>query len=169
MACDISNAYFNVKNQKVYPSMLRLKNRRQETVLARHICVYLTYHINQKNEEESTSDYGLKRTMYYHIEKRIANMLEMDKRFLNVVRNYKNRNNEINDKQLRALGFNITETYSHDQYFINKYTKGILGVECTYQNGKIISFDLTIKEKEYIPVTYYDLKTITEWFNNVKK
>lgn len=73
----------------------------------------------------------------------------------------------MTENELKALGFELTEQYEHDQYHTNRYAKGVLEVEFTYEGDKLFTCDLTISELKCKPVTLDEIKVLTpilgEW------
>ena len=58
----------------------------------------------------------------------------------------------------------LTKQYEHDQYHTNRYTKGFLEVEFTYEGDKLLTCDLTISELNCNPVTLDEIKALTPTF-----
>ncbi len=73
----------------------------------------------------------------------------------------------MKEEQIRKLGFEWDLSYKHDQYHTNRYRKGPLMVEFTYEGEKLHTVDLTIDEVFCKPITLDELKDITtilgEW------
>jgi hypothetical protein len=73
----------------------------------------------------------------------------------------------MTEQQLKGLGFEITKQYEHDQFHTNRYVKGVLEVEFTYEGDKLLTCDLTISEMNCKPVTLDEMKALTpilgEW------
>jgi hypothetical protein len=73
----------------------------------------------------------------------------------------------MTENELKGLGFRLTEKYEHDQYHTNRYAKGILEVEFTYEGDNLLTCDLTISELNGKPVTLDEMKALTpilgEW------
>ena len=42
----------------------------------------------------------------------------------------------MNENELKGLGFELTKKYEHDQYHTNRYARGVLEVEFTYEGDK---------------------------------
>ena len=73
----------------------------------------------------------------------------------------------MTENELKGLGFELTQQYEHDQYHTNRYAKGVLEVEFTYESDKLLTCDLTISELNCKPVTFDEMKALTpilgEW------
>ena len=73
----------------------------------------------------------------------------------------------MTENELKELGFELTQQYEHDQYNTNRYDKGVLEVEFTYEGDKLLTCDLTISELNSKPVTLDEMKALTpilgEW------
>ena len=73
----------------------------------------------------------------------------------------------MTENELKGLGFELIQKYEHDQYNTNRYAKGVLEVEFTYEGDKLLTCDLTISEMNCKPVTLDEMKALTpilgEW------
>ena len=73
----------------------------------------------------------------------------------------------MTENELKGLGFQLTQQYEHGQYHTNRYAKGVLEVEFTYEGDKLLTCDLTISELYCKPVTLDEMKALTpilgEW------
>ncbi len=67
----------------------------------------------------------------------------------------------MTEVQLKELGFKLIEQYEHDEFNTNRYAKGCLQVEFTYNSENLESVDLTIEEVNCKPVTLADMKSLT--------
>lgn len=70
----------------------------------------------------------------------------------------------MTENELKGLGFELTRQYEHDQYHTNRYAKGVLEVEFTYEVNKLLACDLTISELNCKPVTLDEMKALTPIF-----
>lgn len=61
------------------------------------------------------------------------------------------------EDQIKELGFALVKQYPHDVYHTNRYKRGPLEVEFTYEKKKLISCDLTIDEVVCKPITFDEL------------
>ena len=52
----------------------------------------------------------------------------------------------MKEEQIRKLGFELEHCYAHDQFHTNRYRKGPLMVEFTYEGDTMRTVDLTIDE-----------------------
>ena len=68
---------------------------------------------------------------------------------------------QINENELKLLGFELKQKYKHDQYHTNRYAKGVLEVEFTYEGDKLLSCDLTISDMNCKPVTLDEIKALS--------
>ncbi len=67
----------------------------------------------------------------------------------------------ITEDQLKSLGFQFEKEYSHDQFYTKRFKSGNLEVELTYEDGKLVSQDLTSEEINCLPISFEDLKVLT--------
>lgn len=67
--------------------------------------------------------------------------------------------------QLKQLDFKLIKQYDHDQYNTNRYKKGILEVEFTYEVEELHDISLTIEEVNAVPVTINELLVLNLIFN----
>jgi len=67
----------------------------------------------------------------------------------------------MTENELKGLGFELTQQYEHDQYNTNRYAKGVLEVEFTYEGDKLLTCDLTISGLNSKPVTLDEIKALT--------
>jgi len=74
---------------------------------------------------------------------------------------------KMTENELKALGFELTKQYEDDEFVTNRYSKGVLEVEFTYEGDNLITCDLTISELNCKPVTLDEMKVLTpilgEW------
>jgi hypothetical protein len=68
----------------------------------------------------------------------------------------------MTEQQLKWLGFELTKQYEHDEFHTNRYAKGVLVVEFTYEGEKLQTCDLTISELNCKPVTFDEMKALTQ-------
>ena len=68
---------------------------------------------------------------------------------------------KITENQLMKLGFNLIDEYDHDHFHTNKYAKGVLFVEFTYEGKELLSCDLTISEVNCMPIELDQIKKLT--------
>jgi len=67
----------------------------------------------------------------------------------------------MTEEQLKGLGFKLTKQYEHDEFHTNRYAKGVLEVEFTYEAQQLVTCDLTISELNCKPVTFDEMKALT--------
>lgn len=67
----------------------------------------------------------------------------------------------MTENELKGIGFELTQQYEHDQYNTNRYAKGVLEVEFTYEGDKLLTCDLTISGLNSKPVTLDEIKALT--------
>jgi len=65
------------------------------------------------------------------------------------------------EQLIKILGFELDHQYNHDHFHTNRYRKGLLMVEFTYNGFRLETVDLTIDETFCKPITYAELKAIT--------
>lgn len=73
---------------------------------------------------------------------------------------------KMTEEELKGLGFELTTKYKHDQYHTNRYAKGVLEVEFTYEGDELKTCDLTILECNCKPVTLEFMKVLTAIFRD---
>ena len=69
---------------------------------------------------------------------------------------------KMTEVQITELGFEFIKTYTHDEFKTNRYARGVLEVEFTYEGNKIRTVDLTISEINCMPISFEQMKLITE-------
>lgn len=68
---------------------------------------------------------------------------------------------KITENQIIELGFQLVKKYKHNQFTTNRYCKGVLEVEFSYNNENLVSVDLTITELNCKPTTLEEIKKLT--------
>lgn len=76
---------------------------------------------------------------------------------------------DLTEYSIKFLGFELVKEYEHDQFFTNRYKKGCLVVEFTYDGGKLVSIDVTIDEVIGLPIDKNELKTLDKILNKEQK
>ena len=71
----------------------------------------------------------------------------------------------MTEKEIKEIGFGLVKQYKHDQFNTNRYQKGILEVEFTYENEKLITVDLTMEELNCLPITINELEQLNKILN----
>lgn len=71
-------------------------------------------------------------------------------------------NASISETQIEEIGFKHTDSFMHDHYHTNRYKLGCLEVEFTYKREKLLTCELTISELNGMPVSFNEIKRITE-------
>lgn len=74
----------------------------------------------------------------------------------------------ITEEQIKTLGFEFVKTYNHDQFITNRYKRGLMEVEFTYEDSRLQTCDLTISELNCMPVDFEDIKKISEVIGDFK-
>ena len=72
----------------------------------------------------------------------------------------------MTEQDIKRLGFEMTKQYEHDQYTTRRYQKGALEVEFTYEEGELVSNDLTITEVNCLPISLKQLEALTPILGN---
>ena len=67
----------------------------------------------------------------------------------------------MTELDLFGLGFECKKQYNHDQFNTNRYVKGVLQVEFTYEAETLISTELTIEEINSKPISFEEMKALT--------
>ncbi|MBS4014482.1 MAG: hypothetical protein KGZ97_12135 [Bacteroidetes bacterium] len=70
--------------------------------------------------------------------------------------------NTITENQIKEIGYKLAKSYKHDQYHTNRYEKGRLMFEFTYEKKKLLTCDLVIPPLECTPISFSELKQISE-------
>lgn len=70
-------------------------------------------------------------------------------------------------QKLEDLGFEIVESYKHDEYVTQRRKKGCITIETTFElkSGNFVSQDLTIDEQFIDGFTEFDLKNLDKILN----
>ena len=68
--------------------------------------------------------------------------------------------NIMMEKQIKGLGFEMTKQYRHDQFNTNRYRKGALEIEFTYEKDKLVTCDLTVSEIYCKAITFKEIKAL---------
>lgn len=68
----------------------------------------------------------------------------------------------VSEQQIKEIGFKLYDDYKHDQYRTKVYRKNCLKVEFTYDNGELFTCDLTIHEINNMPISFNEIKQISE-------
>ena len=71
----------------------------------------------------------------------------------------------MTEQDIKKIGFKLIKQYEHDQFNTNRYKKGILEVEFTYQEGKTVMHDLTIEEVNCLPIGKTELQQLDKILN----
>lgn len=67
---------------------------------------------------------------------------------------------KMTEEQIKELDFELVRQYNHDQFHTNKYNKGALMVEFTYEGEALLTVDMTIEEVFCKPITLDQLKVL---------
>jgi len=67
----------------------------------------------------------------------------------------------MTEPEIIKMGFNLQKENKHDQFNTNRYSKGILEVEFTYEGKKLLSTELTISELNCMPVNLEQMKVLS--------
>lgn len=71
----------------------------------------------------------------------------------------------MTEKEIKDIGFKLVKQYSHDRFKTNRYQNGILEVEFTYENEKLVTVDLTAEEINCLPITKNELQQLNKILN----
>ncbi|MBY0244984.1 MAG: hypothetical protein K2Q03_05995 [Sphingobacteriaceae bacterium] len=66
----------------------------------------------------------------------------------------------MTEKEVKELGFELSNSYTHNQYNTNRYKKGCLQVEFTYEGKKMVHSDLMVLALDVHPISIDELKTL---------
>lgn len=71
----------------------------------------------------------------------------------------------MTEKQLIEIGFKLEESYTHDEFNTNRFSKGVLEVEFTYCKDKLLTHEVTIKEINSMPTDLDEIKALDAIFD----
>lgn len=71
----------------------------------------------------------------------------------------------MSEQEIKGIGFELTKQYTHDQFKTNRYKKGILEVEFTYEDKKLVTVELTMEEINCLPITKEELQQLNKILN----
>jgi len=71
----------------------------------------------------------------------------------------------MTEKEIKGIGFELVKQYEHDQFKTNRYQKGILEVEFTYEGKNLVTVDLTMEEISCLPITKNELQQLNKILN----
>ena len=71
----------------------------------------------------------------------------------------------MTENEIKDIGFELVKKYEHDQFKTNRFQKGILEVEFTYEETKLVTVDLTVEEINCLPITKNELQQLNKILN----
>ena len=71
----------------------------------------------------------------------------------------------MTENEIRQIGFKIVKQYEHNHFKTNRYQKGVLEVEFTYEGKSLVTVDLTIEEINCLPITKTELQQLNKILN----
>mgnify|MGYP000681115652 FL=1 len=71
----------------------------------------------------------------------------------------------MTEKEIKEIGFKLVKQYKHDQFRTNRFKKGILEVEFTYEGKNLVTVDLTMEEINCLPITKNELQQLNKILN----
>ena len=71
----------------------------------------------------------------------------------------------MTEKEIKEIGFVLVKKYKHEQYNTNRYQKGVLEVEFTYEETTLVTCDSTIEEINCLPITKIELEQLNKILN----
>ncbi|MDC9722391.1 MAG: hypothetical protein PSN34_06415 [Urechidicola sp.] len=72
---------------------------------------------------------------------------------------------KITERELQGLGFELKKSFEHDQFITNRYVKGILQMEFTYEDDLLVSSDITIEEINCMQISLDEVKQLDKILN----
>lgn len=87
----------------------------------------------------------------------INRKIESQKSAIPLVRCFKAYGEEL----IKELAYELVHQYEHDQFHTNRYRKGLLIVEFTYESEELLTVELTIDETYCKPITFKELEALT--------
>lgn len=73
---------------------------------------------------------------------------------------------KLNESEIQGLGFEFVKQYEHDQFTTNRYAKGILQLEFTYEDDLLVSSDITIEEVNCMEITLDEVQQLDKIINS---
>lgn len=71
----------------------------------------------------------------------------------------------MTENEIKDIGFELVKQYEHNQFKTNRFQKGILEVEFTYEETKLATVDLTVEEINCLPITKNELQQLNKILN----
>lgn len=71
----------------------------------------------------------------------------------------------MTENEIKDIGFELVKQYEHNQFKTNRFQKGILEVEFTYEETKLVTVDLTVEEINCLPITKNELQQLNKILN----
>jgi len=68
----------------------------------------------------------------------------------------------IAEEQIKEIGWKLVKQYDHGQYHTNRYKLGCMEIEFTYENAELLTCDLTISELNCMPISFNQIKQVSE-------
>jgi hypothetical protein len=82
----------------------------------------------------------------------------------------KTKSNSEMENTIQELGFKFVKQYKHGEFITNRYKKGFLEVEFTYNSDNTLrTLDITIDEVNFLPVNVEELKILDSILNKELK
>lgn len=75
----------------------------------------------------------------------------------------------MTEKEAIKLGFEFVKTYNHDDYRTNRFVNGVIELEFTYLQDKLVTADVTIEEINCMEVNREKLYMLNKLLNGKKK
>lgn len=75
---------------------------------------------------------------------------------------------KLTEDNIQSLEFELEQKYKHDYFVTNRYKKGCLEVEFTYDDSKLVSTDVTIQEVNCLPINKQELLKLDAILNKAQ-
>jgi len=75
---------------------------------------------------------------------------------------------DLTEYSIKFLGFELVKEFAHDQFFTNRYKKGKITVDFTYDGPELISIDATIDEVVMLPINKKELQSLDKILNKAQ-
>lgn len=72
---------------------------------------------------------------------------------------------QLTELELKGLGFKLEKQYDHDQFTTNRYVKGFLLAEFTYEDDLLVNSDISIDEVNCITISINEVKQLDKILN----
>lgn len=75
----------------------------------------------------------------------------------------------MTEEQIKELGWEFVIQYIHHPYHTNRYKLGCMEIEFTYEGKELLTHDVTIPELNCMPISFNQVKLLTEFFGHLSE